>query len=192
MILAAIEGSESLDGCLAGTQSPTPPKRVRKPPATADSKPAIDPPGVYLGAITVAGFRGIGPATTLPLHPGPGLTLVVGRNGSGKSSFAEGAEVLLTGTSLRWEGRTKAWKLGWRNLHQALRDQAALPPAGGEYRGHPRCWSASTISMSWVSWRRGASGDPWQTAGATSSRDARVVQLLIRPRCRPCRLRPAS
>ena len=44
---------------------------------------------------------------------------MVGRNGSGKSSFAEGAEVLLTGTSLRWEGRTKAWKLGWRNLHQA-------------------------------------------------------------------------
>jgi hypothetical protein len=39
---------------------------------------------------------------------------VVGRNGSGKSSFAEGAEVLLTGTSLRWEGRTKAWMLGWR------------------------------------------------------------------------------
>ena len=27
--------------------------------------------------------------------------------------------MLLTGTSLRWEGRTKAWKLGWRNLHQA-------------------------------------------------------------------------
>ncbi len=65
----------------------------------------------------MAGFRGIGPATTLPLQPGPGLTLVVGRNGYGKSSFAEG--VLLTGTSLRWEGRTKAWKLGWRNLHQA-------------------------------------------------------------------------
>ena len=74
---------------------------------------------VYLGAITVAGFRGIGPATTLPLHPGLGLTLVVARNGSGKSSFAEGAEVLLTGTRLRWEGRTKAWKLGWRTLHQA-------------------------------------------------------------------------
>ncbi len=66
---------------------------------------SIEPPGVYLGAITVAGFRGIGPATTLPLQPGPGLTLVVGRNGSGKSSFAEAAEVLLTGTSLRWEGR---------------------------------------------------------------------------------------
>ena len=119
LILAALESPESLDGCLAGTQSPTPLKRARKTSAEAVAKPAIEPPGVYLGAITVSGFRGIGPATTLPLPPGPGLTLVVGRNGSGKSSFAEGAEVLLTGTSLRWEGRTKAWKLGWRNLHQA-------------------------------------------------------------------------
>ena len=59
---------------------------------------------------------------------------MVGRNGSGKSSFAEGAEVLLTGTSLRWEGRTKAWKLGWRNLHQA--DDGV---------GRPRsCWSRAS------------------------------------------------
>ena len=59
-------------------------------PAAAAPGAAVEPPGVYLGAITMAGFRGIGPATTLPLQPGPGLTLVVGRNGSGKNSFAEG------------------------------------------------------------------------------------------------------
>ena len=58
---------------------------------------------------------------------------MVGRNGSGKSSFAEGAEVLLTGTSLRWEGRTKAWKLGWRNLHQAA-DGVGLRGAAGRGR----------------------------------------------------------
>ena len=99
---------------------------------------------MYLGAITVSGFRGIGPATTLPLHPGPGLTLVVGRNGSGKSSFAEGAEVLLTGTSLRWEGRTKAWKLGWRNLHQAADASVAaeLLVEGGGPLVATRTWSA--------------------------------------------------
>lgn len=108
LILAALESSDTLNGCLAGTQSLSPPKRARKTSPTAVAKPALEPPGVYLGAITVSGFRGIGPATTLPLHHGPGLTLVVGRNGSGKSSFAEGAEVLLTGTNLRWEGRTKA------------------------------------------------------------------------------------
>ena len=36
-------------------------------------------------------------ARRLELVPGPGLTLVIGRNGSGKSSFAEAMEVLFTG-----------------------------------------------------------------------------------------------
>lgn len=47
-----------------------------------------DPAGAYLGAITVQGFRGIGEQRRLDLVPGPGLTIVLGRNGSGKSSFA--------------------------------------------------------------------------------------------------------
>lgn len=42
---------------------------------------------------------------SLPLQPGPGLTLVVGRNGSGESSFAGGLEVLLAGHNPRWEGK---------------------------------------------------------------------------------------
>jgi ABC-type Mn2+/Zn2+ transport system ATPase subunit len=66
----------------------------------------------------VEGFRGIGRAQTLTFNTGPGLTLVVGRNGSGKSSFAEALEVLLTGDSKRWAGRSRIWKEGWRNLHQ--------------------------------------------------------------------------
>ncbi|GAB2850525.1 ATP-binding protein [Actinocorallia aurea] len=74
-------------------------------------------PRAYLGSVTVAGFRGIGRETRLPLRPGPGLTLVVGRNGSGKSSFAEGAEIALTGTNFRWRDLPAAWKGGWRNLH---------------------------------------------------------------------------
>ena len=147
MILAALESPDTLQSCLAGTQSLTPAKRARRTSATADAKPTIEPPGVYLGAITVAGFRGIGPATTLPRHPGPGLTLVVGRNGSGKSSFAEGAEVLLTGTSLRWEGRTKAWKLGWRTPPRSPRTywwratgRSPLPARGRRARSWPRAW----------------------------------------------------
>ena len=121
LILAALDGPQALADFLGGSRAITAPapSRAARPRRKPADTSAIEPPGVFLGAITVSGFRGIGPATTLPLHPGPGLTLVVGRNGSGKSSFAEGAEVLLTGTSLRWEGRTKAWKLGWRNLHQA-------------------------------------------------------------------------
>lgn len=74
-------------------------------PAAAPS-PDGAPRLTYLKAITVEGFRGIGPAITLPLQPGAGLTLVTGRNGSGKSSFAEAAELALTGDSKRWADRT--------------------------------------------------------------------------------------
>ena len=45
---------------------------------------------VYLRSFTVEGFRGIRKAATLKLSARPGRTIVVGRNGSGKSSFAEG------------------------------------------------------------------------------------------------------
>jgi recombinational DNA repair ATPase RecF len=71
----------------------------------------------YLKTITAEGFRGIGPKITLTLQPGPGLTVVTGRNGSGKSSFAEAAELALTGENKRWSDRTAVWKDGWRNLH---------------------------------------------------------------------------
>ncbi|MFF3613100.1 AAA family ATPase [Streptomyces sp. NPDC002580] len=77
---------------------------------------------VYLRSITAAGWRGVGPETTLDLPPGPGLIVVAGRNGTGKSSFAEAAEMALTGLNARWDGsngkaRTAVWKEGWRNLH---------------------------------------------------------------------------
>ena len=49
--------------------------------------------------------------------PDPGLTLVVGRNGSGKSSFSEALEMVLLGTNQRWEQRVKVWRDGWQNLH---------------------------------------------------------------------------
>jgi hypothetical protein len=72
----------------------------------------------YLTSITVQGFRGIGERTELTLKPGPGLTLVTGRNGSGKSSFAEAAEIALTGDNKRWSGTGHSVERGgWRNLH---------------------------------------------------------------------------
>lgn len=73
---------------------------------------------VQLRSITAAGWRGIGPRTTLQLPPGPGLVVVAGPNGSGKSSFAEAAETAITGRNSRWEGRRAGdWQKGWRNLH---------------------------------------------------------------------------
>lgn len=72
----------------------------------------------FLSTIKVSGFRGIGSTANLDLHPAPGLTVVSGRNGSGKSSFAEALELALTGTSYRWEERQSLWSESWRNLHK--------------------------------------------------------------------------
>lgn len=71
----------------------------------------------YLKSVTVSGFRGIGPTARIDLKPGPGLTVVCGRNGSGKSSFAEALEVLISGEVRRLKNRTEVWRTGWRSLH---------------------------------------------------------------------------
>jgi hypothetical protein len=88
LLLAACEGDDALTAELSGEDRGEKREAVR-----ADAEPA----GAYLRTITVSGFRGVGPVATLELEPGPGLTVVVGRNGSGKSTFADGLEVLLTG-----------------------------------------------------------------------------------------------
>ncbi|MGN2636177.1 AAA family ATPase [Nocardia takedensis] len=100
------------------------------PPGAVDSEIG----GIFLRAVRVRGFRGIGPEATLTLQPGPGLTLVVGRNGSGKSSFAEAAELALTGGNRRWDGRSSAWREGWRNLHtgEGARIEVDLLTAGAD------------------------------------------------------------
>jgi len=108
LVLAALGGREVLEAELSGGSAT--PRAV-----AARTAPVLV--GAFLKDVLVEGFRGIGPQQTLSLRPGPGLTLVVGRNGSGKSSFAEGLEVLLTGDSLRWKERAAVWREGWRNLH---------------------------------------------------------------------------
>ena len=103
VVLAAMEGEQELNGFLDKARTVAPPQR-----SEASTAPASEPPGAYVGSISVEGFRGVGPAATLALRPGPGLTLIVGRNGSGKSSFAEGLEYLLTGRNYRWEKRPRS------------------------------------------------------------------------------------
>jgi len=109
LLLAACDSDESLATQLSGTPAPA----IRKTTGAAPAEPA----GAYLRSVTVAGFRGVGPPATLTVEPGPGLTVIVGRNGSGKSSFAEGLEVLLTGDLKRWADLSAVWREGWRNLH---------------------------------------------------------------------------
>jgi recombinational DNA repair ATPase RecF len=115
-------------------------KASKEPPVA----PAVEPPRVYLKAITVEGFRGIGPKITLPLRPGPGLTLVTGRNGSGKSSLAEAAELALTGQNRRWADRAAVWKEGWRNLHKPGAPAIAVEMTED---GQP---GTTTVSMRWA------------------------------------------
>lgn len=107
LVLAAVQGDDALAAAVSGTGPHRP-----TPTGAAGEVPAL-----YLTGITVEGFRGIAGTARLGLRPGPGLTLVVGRNGSGKSSFAEAAELALTGTSQRWAERHAVWKDGWRCLH---------------------------------------------------------------------------
>jgi AAA domain len=110
-VLAALLGEDELAAAVSGTD-----EAERAPaPASADAPAAA--PALYLRSIIVEGFRGIGSQAALRLLPGPGLTIVAGRNGSGKSSFAEAAELALTGDNKRWSGRTAVWRDGWRNLH---------------------------------------------------------------------------
>lgn len=107
LVLAAFGGVDSVDRLL----------REGELPAVVADGAGPTPVGAYINSVAVEGFRGIGPRATLEVAPGPGLTLVVGRNGSGKSSFAEALEVAFTGDNQRWANRSAVWKEGWRNLH---------------------------------------------------------------------------
>ncbi|MDR1853149.1 MAG: AAA family ATPase, partial [Propionibacteriaceae bacterium] len=77
-----------------------------------------EPLPAYLKSITVQGFRGIGQTRTLSFSAGPGLVIVAGRNGSGKSSFTEALDMALRGRTSRAEKNKQVWSDNWRNIHQ--------------------------------------------------------------------------
>jgi len=115
LVLAAVLGDDDLDAAVEALTGSAAAPRVPLPTPghTSNAQAAGE---VFLRSIAVTAFRGIGPAATLELTPGPGLTVIAGRNGSGKSSFAEAAELALTGVVARWtDARTAS--AGWRNLH---------------------------------------------------------------------------
>lgn len=153
-VIAALESDDALKEQIDGTAAP-----VERP--SADGAPVVEPLGAYLKSITVAGFRGIGPRATLEVSPYPGITVISGRNGSGKSSFAEGLEFALTGQSYRWRNkRAKMWADSWRNLHQGnpcqVRVEFAVPGA-----------TVTTAGVDWVDGADLTGSDTWtQVAGA--------------------------
>ena len=153
VVLAACTGRESLNALLDGGAFGD----------EADIAPQPDSltTEAYLTSLTVRAFRGIGAEQRLDFDAGPGLTLVIGRNGSGKSSFAEALEVLFTGDSRRWAERPKIWKEGWRNLHVT----------------HPTAISAELL----------LAGDGPAKIEATWSQDAALedVETFVQPRGKP-------
>lgn len=153
LLLAALDGDQALSAQL----SADPGKRHL---SAESSGPTPTPVGAFLRSVTVTGFRGIGPPARLEVAPGPGLTLVVGRNGSGKSSFAEAVEVLLTGTLMRWAPPVAAVvRDGWRSKHAAdtAEIQAEFLIEGGGEAVVMRSWPADADLGSSTAWlqRRG-------------------------------------
>ncbi|MCP3015813.1 AAA family ATPase [Nocardiopsis dassonvillei] len=117
-VSAALWGEDALEARLRGERVPEP-EPVAEPPAGRVRR-------TYLTGIRVQGFRGIGRPAELTFDAGPGLTVIVGRNGSGKSSFAEAAEAALTGRNPRWDSMPTGWRDGWRNLHYDERTEATV------------------------------------------------------------------
>jgi predicted ATPase len=136
IVVAALLGDEDLSAAL-GSQS------WQRPPMPQAAL-AGTVPRFFLRSIDVEGFRGIGTEATLRLEPGPGLTLVVGRNGSGKSSFAEAAELAVTGESRRWSRNTAA-RTGWRNIHTSTTSKVAVSLAADGRVG------TMTLAREWAS-----------------------------------------
>lgn len=107
---AALEGRERLIAAL-----PTVPGAVAVAEPGADAEGTTGAGPLYLTRVSVCGFRGVAGRLDLELQPAPGLVLITGRNGSGKSSIAEGAEVALSGRSYR--SSSTLWSRGLTNLH---------------------------------------------------------------------------
>lgn len=118
LVAASLGGDAELDAQLATGAAAS---RAKPDGGGADEHL---PQGIFLSSIEVQGFRGIGPKATVGFSPKPGLTIIAGRNGSGKSSIAEAFELVLTGGTYRWKAKSAQWKEHWRNLHAG--DPAAI------------------------------------------------------------------
>lgn len=145
LVAAALSSAEDLEQHL-GAEIATP----RRPePQSADEPPPLR---AFLHSVSVTGFRGIGTSATLQVNPYCGITVISGRNGSGKSSFAEALEFALTGQSYRWvKKKGQHWRASWRNLHAGEPVQIRVDFAMETDSGH-----GGTVTTMGVDWQPGA------------------------------------
>ena len=140
------------------------------PTADSHNSRSSSPRRAYLASISVEGFRGIGRPAHLPLEPPqPGLTLIYGTNGSGKSTFVEALDVLLTSNTARFAGRGPEWGSAWANAHRPDRGQIAAEFVVGDQDRRRdtihRGWTAADLSAATVE-RGGSLWGPIQTIGS--------------------------
>lgn len=140
VVMAALEGDDDLSSVLS--VDATPQEVLHRLESRVDA--AVEPTGTFLKSLSVQGFRGIGDKVKLAIPEGPGLVVIAGRNGSGKSSMAEALEIALTGVNSRWadKGTNAVWTSAWRNLHTDLPPQVQLAVTEAEI-------GVSTIEVSW-------------------------------------------
>ena len=127
--------SEIVAQLTAGDLAPSVKSVVTSVLEKVDATPVVDanvPTEVFLTSLSVEGFRGVGKKVSVPLRPGPGLTVITGRNGSGKSSLAESIELLLTGDNARWADKKSGdLRKGWKNLHHSGPTQIEVELSAG-------------------------------------------------------------
>lgn len=155
---AALDGDAALQALLKGSA-------MLSPGAESGGAGPLGP--VWLERLRVSGFQGIGQEVDLAFDPQPGLTVLIGRNGAGKSSLAEALQIAITRTSSRWEGKTKAWKDGWRNLHateQPAVETDFLVEGSADRLSIRASWTGTTATPK-VSIRRGAKAVSDDTLG---------------------------
>ena len=149
--------------------------------STSTQVATLPQPRVYLASISVEGFRGIGPRTDLRLEPQLGLTLIYGANGSGKSTFVEALDVLLTGSTARFAGRGREWRSAWANAHSPNRGRIAA-----EFVVEDRDARRDTIQRDWTSADlTTASGEKddslWEAVQTIGDRDVADATDRFRP-----------
>lgn len=141
-VAAALHSDAELQQQLGG-ESPA----VARPGGSTTAEP--DPLRAFVRSITVTGFRGIGASATVEVNPFPGITVISGRNGSGKSSFAEAMEFALTGASYRWIKKAAHWKESWRNLHDPHPAAISVDFAMEPDRNGERTGTVATVGVAW-------------------------------------------